>query len=109
MKKPKFQRQLGATYKRLVDKWRKPRGMQSKMRKHKKGKGAMPSISYGTPKELRFLHPSGFREVIIHNVKDLEKVDSGKEAVKISHSVGNKKRREILKKTEEMKIKVLNP
>ncbi len=109
MKKPRFSRQLAATYKRLAEKWRKPRGMQSKMRKHKKGKGAMPSISYGTPRKLRYLHPSGFKEVLIYNVKDLEKIDAGKQAVKIASTVGKKKRQEILKKAEELKIKVLNP
>jgi large subunit ribosomal protein L32e len=110
MKKPKFLRQLALSYKRRLGlKWRKPRGSQSKLRKHKKSKGFMPSVSYGTPKTLRYLHPSGFREVLVNNIKDLEKIDASKEAVKISHGVGKKKRQEILKKAEEKKIKVLNP
>lgn len=108
-KKPKFLRQSAVAYKRLGKKWRHPRGMHSKVRRHEKGKGRMPSPSYGAPKELRYLHPSGFREVLVHNIKDLEKIDPEKEAVKIAHTVGKKKRPEILKKVEEMKVKVLNP
>jgi len=109
-KKPRFLRQLAQTYERRLGlKWRKPRGSQSKLRKHKKSKGFMPSVSYGTPKALRYLHPSGFREVLVNDIKDLEKIDASKEAVKISHGVGKKKRQEILKKAEEKKIKVLNP
>ncbi len=109
MKKPRFSRQLAATYKRLAEKWRKPRGMQSKMRKHKKGKGVMPSISYATPKKLRYLHPSGFKEVLVYNVNELSKINPEIEAIKIASVVGKKKRQEILKKSEELKIKVLNP
>ena len=69
----------------------------------------MPSVGYGAPRQLRFLHPSGFKEVLVSSLKDLEKVDPKTEAIKIAHTVGKKKRQEILKKAEELKIKVLNP
>jgi len=108
-KKPKFLRQSSTAYKRLGKKWRKPRGMHSKVRRHEKSKGATPSIGYRAPVKLRGLHPSGFREVLISNTKDLEIIDTKTQAVKIAHAVGEKKRQEILKKAEELKIKVLNP
>ena len=108
-KKPRFLRQSATAYKRLGEKWRKPRGRHSKLRKHKKSKGFIPSISYSTPRASRYLHPSGFREVVIYNLKDLEKIDVSKEAAKIAHGVGKKKRQEILKKAEELKLKILNP
>ncbi|MEM7818636.1 MAG: 50S ribosomal protein L32e [Candidatus Aenigmatarchaeota archaeon] len=108
-KKPKFLRQGAKAYKRLGEKWRRPRGMHSKLRRKEKSKGKMPSPGFGAPKNLKFLHPSGYKEVLIHNAKELEKINPEKEAVKIAHTVGKKKRQEILKKAEELKIKVLNP
>ncbi len=109
-KKPRFLRQGAHFHKRRLGmKWRKPRGGQSKLRKHNKSKGFLPSVSYGTPKNLRYLHPSGFKEIIVNNVKDLEKIDLEKEAAKIASAVGKKKRQEIVKKAGELKIKVLNP
>ena len=108
-KKRKFLRQLSHTYKRLGKKWRRPRGSQSKLRRHKVCKGLRPSISYGKPKTVKYLHPSGFKEVLVYNVKDLEKVDVKKDAARIGSSVGKRKRSEIKKKAEELKIKVLNP
>jgi large subunit ribosomal protein L32e len=48
-------------------------------------------------------------EVLIHNFKELEKINPEKEAVKIASTVGKKKRQEIVKKAEELKVKVLNP
>lgn len=108
-KKPKFLRQSSIAYKRLGKKWRKPRGEHSKLRRLEKGKGKVPSPSYGAPKELRYLHPSGLNEVLVFNIRDLEKINSVKDAAKIARTVGNKKRKEIIKKAEEMKIRILNP
>ena len=108
-KKPRFLRQSATAYKRLGKKWRKPRGIQSKLLHHEKSRGKMPSPSYGAPKKLRGLHPSGFKEVLVCSLKDLDKIDNKKEAVKISGKVGKKKKLTIIKKAEELKIRVLNP
>ena len=108
-KLPKFKRWLSQTYMRLDESWRKARGSQSKIRRKEKSKFKMPNVGYGAPRHLRYVHPSGFREVLVHNLKELEKIDSSKQAVKIAHTVGRKKRIDILKRAEEMKIKVLNP
>lgn len=108
-KKREFKRWLSQKYKRIKPSWRRPRGLHSKIRIRAKGKFKMPSIGYRRSKQLRYLHPSGFREVLVSNLRDIEKIDPEKEAVRISSSVGRKKRAEILKKAEELKIKVLNP
>ncbi|RLJ03395.1 MAG: 50S ribosomal protein L32e [Candidatus Aenigmatarchaeota archaeon] len=105
-KKPKFKRQLWKL-KRLKDVWRRPRGRHSKQRRYVKFKGRMPDPGFGSPNKGR--HPSGYWEVMVHNPKDLEKIDKEKEAARIGSSVGLKKRLEILKKAEELGIKVLNP
>jgi large subunit ribosomal protein L32e len=108
-KKPEFFRQSYHSYPKLEKKWKKPRGSSNKLRRHIKSKGSMPHVSYGTPKAIRYLHPSGFREILVYNVNDLEKIDAKKEAVKIGSRVGGRKRKDILKNAEERKIKVLNP
>ena len=107
--KPKFLRQGARAYKRLGKKWRKPRGIHSKLLHHEKSRGAMPTPGYGAPKKLRGLHPSGFREVFIQNLNDLNKIDNKKDAGRISHTIGKKKRQMILEKAKELNIKILNP
>ena len=107
-KKPNFRRQLGKRYSRLHGKWRAPKGMTSKLRRKEKSHGKNPNVGYMAPKHLRFLHPSGLREVLIHNVNELLNVDAKKEAARIATGVGEKKRIEIRKKAEEMKIRILN-
>lgn len=93
--------------KKLGNKWRKPKGTQNKMRKKKKGKGKMPSPGYG--KKDKGKHPSGFYEKLVHNLEEIENVDTDKEAIRISRKVGKKKKEKILKKAEKEGIKVLNP
>lgn len=108
-RKPSFARWMSKSYVRLGESWRRPRGRHSKVHRKEKGKIAMPSVGWGAPKNLRGLHPSGLREVVVSSVKDLGKIDVKNHAVKISHTVGKRKRAGILKKAEEIKIKVLNP
>lgn len=104
---PKFVRWLSASLKRVKPSWRRPHGINSKIREKLKGKLPMPTVGYRAPKAMRYLHPSGLGEVLVYNVKDLEKVSG--QAVRIAAAVGKKKRDEILKKAEEKKLKVLNP
>ena len=108
-KKPKFLRHMHEAYVRIGTSWRKPRGIQSKVKIKQKSRPRMPNVGYGAPKELRYLHPSGFKEVLVHNVDGLLNLDKAKEAARISHTVGKRKRSDILKKAEELKVKVLNP
>ncbi len=107
-KKPTFKR-YAANTKRVKKSWRRPRGRDNKMKRGEKAKGKRPSIGYGAPRNLRFLHPSGFKEVFVGNIDDLTKLDPKTEAARIISTVGKKKRMEIIKKAEELKIKVLNP
>ncbi len=108
-KKPKFRRWLSQRFVRLKTGWRRPKGMHSKIRIRERAKIVMPIIGFGAPRALRGLHPSGFREVMVHNVNDLKKIDAKKDAARISHGVSERKRQEIAKQAAELKIKVLNP
>ncbi len=107
-KKPNFKRQEWFRYKRLSESWRKPRGIHSKMRRHYKYRIKMVSVGYGGPKKVKGLHPSGFEEVMVHNVNDLKAIDPKKQAARIGHTVGTKKRIAIEEKADELGIRVLN-
>jgi len=108
-KKPKFRRQESWRYKRVTDRWRRPHGVDSKMRKKVKGWPASPTTGYCSPKKTRGLHPSGFVETRVCNVEDLSGIDPELQAVRIAHTVGARKRVEILTLAEEKGIHVLNP
>jgi large subunit ribosomal protein L32e len=107
--KPAFRRQDYHKKKRTPESWRKPRGNLSKQRRGIKGKGPKVESGYRSPKAARGLHPSGFEEVHVHNVNDLEGVDGDTEAVRIASSVGARKRERIEEEAEDRQIRVLNP
>jgi large subunit ribosomal protein L32e len=106
--RPAFKRQEWFRYVRLGESWRKPRGLHSKMRKGKRYRINLVSIGYRGPKAVRGLHPSGFQEVMVYRVEDLEEMDPAKQAARIGHSVGSKKREQIEKVADEKGIRVLN-
>ncbi len=106
--RPSFKRQEWFRYVRLGDSWRRPRGLHSKMRRGVKYRVNLVSTGYRGPKEVRGLHPSGFQEVMVYRVEDLEGVDPKKQAARIGHSVGSRKREEIEKIADEKGIRVLN-
>lgn len=108
-KKPNFKRQESWRYKRVEKSWRKPRGIDSKMRKKVKGWPKSVKAGYRGPKKLRGLHPSGYAEVLIRTVDDVNKVDPKTQAIRIAHTVGAKKRVEISARATEREIHILNP
>jgi len=107
-KKPKFLRQQWFQFKKLGKKWRRPKGRHSKLRKSLGYRPPKPKIGYGTPKKIRGRHPSGFVEKMVFSINDLKDIDPEKEAIRIAHSVGKKKRMEIIGIADEKGIRVLN-
>ena len=107
-KKPKFVRQDSHKIKRVGRKWRRPKGIDSKIRLRLKAYHKHVEMGYGSPKEVKGMDKSGLMAVIVANAKELEGVDKGKEGAVISSSVGRKKRVGILNKAKELAIKILN-
>jgi large subunit ribosomal protein L32e len=107
--RPKFVRQESWRYDRLAENWRKPKGKDNKMRKQFSGVPPIVKIGYRGPKVARGLHPSGFIDHIVFNINDLTGLDATKDAARIAHTVGTRKRVEILAKATNLGIKVLNP
>ena len=106
----------GATFKRdgygkkkqLSDSWRKPRGQHNKQREQKKAKGALPKPGFGSPIAVRGMHPSGFFEVLISSVKELEGIDPKTHAIRIGATVGERTRVGLQEKAIAEGFKVLN-
>jgi len=106
--RPKFVRQESWRYDRLAENWRKPKGKDNKMRKQYSGVPPIVKVGYRGPKRSRGLHPSGYIDRIVFNVNDLTKLDVNTDAARLAHTVGTRKRKEILAKASSIGIKVLN-
>jgi large subunit ribosomal protein L32e len=108
-KRPHFKRFESWRFVRIKDQWRKPRGIDNKMRTEEQGWPKSVKVGYRGPAAVRGLHASGYEEVMIWNTADLANVDSETQVARIGGTVGGRKREAILAKAEELEIRILNP
>jgi len=106
--KPKFLRpNYGRSSRaRVKGNWRRQRGEDNKKRVKKAHMGKSPSIGYGQDKRIRYLHPVGKKEVLVHNMSELAAVKD--EAVRIASGVAKRLKASILAEAEKKKLIVLN-
>jgi large subunit ribosomal protein L32e len=107
-KKPEFVRQESWRDSKFSLSWRRPRGLDNKVRRKIKGWPASPSTGYKGPKIARGMHPSGYMEVIVNNAEAVAAVDPNTHAIRIAHTVGRKKRAVIIAEAKRLNIKILN-
>ena len=108
-KTPAFKRTEWFRYKRLSRSgWRAPHGMDSKQRRNYKYRSALVRVGHGKIAAARGLHPSGFKEIMVHNTGDLESIDPETEAARVGKTVGGRKREQIYSRADELGIRVLN-
>jgi large subunit ribosomal protein L32e len=66
------------------------------------------NTGYRSPKSIRSLHPSGYKDFLVYNVNDLKKLNPKIDAVRIAHTVGKRKKIEILVEARKKNLLVLN-
>jgi large subunit ribosomal protein L32e len=67
------------------------------------------NVGYGGPRIARGLHPSGYKEVLIHTPDEVTQVNPKEQAIRIAHQVGMRKRIQITSIAKEREVYVLNP
>ncbi|MCW1293794.1 MAG: hypothetical protein OH316_02550 [Candidatus Parvarchaeota archaeon] len=102
-----FSRRDSSKIRRIGDSWRKPTGKKNRTRLGHKGHGMVPSKGFKGSASSRF-KIAGLYPVTVRSMMDLADVDSEKNIVIISGSVGSRKRKWILDECSKKGIKVLN-
>ncbi len=105
-----FKRHHSDRYHRVGESWRKPKGIDSAVRRRFRSTVRMPKIGYGSNKKTRHLMPNGYRRLVVSNVRDVELLlmHNGVYAAEIAHNVSSKKRIDILEKAKALGVKVTN-
>ncbi|CAL9179547.1 unnamed protein product [Musa hybrid cultivar] len=90
--------------------WRRPKGIDSRVRRKFKGCTLMPNIGYGSDKKTRHYLPNGFKKLVVYNVAELEllMMHNRTYCAEIAHNVSTKKRKLIVERAAQLDIVVTN-
>merc|ERR1712238_624989 len=105
----KFARHQSDLFIRIRDSsWRKPKGIDGRVRRRFKGALPMPNIGYGTNKSTRNICPNGFKSAVVNNVSELEMLmmHNRTYAATVAHSVSSRIRKDIVQRAEQLAIRV---
>merc|ERR1712141_696060 len=107
----KFIRHQSDRYKKVKSNWRKPKGIDNRVRRRFKGQYKMPNIGYGSNKKTKHVCPDGFKRFVVNNVKELEvlMMQNRTFSAEIAHCVSSRKRKDIVERAAQLAIKVTNP
>merc|ERR1711890_90325 len=88
-------------YDKLKRNWRKPKGIDNRVRRRFKGMYKMPNIGYGSASNTRHMLPSGFKKVLMMTNKTF--------CAEIARGVSAKNRKPLLERAAQLAIRVTNP
>jgi len=110
-RRPFFGRQARGRYFRIGrdESWRRPRGLQSKQRRHYGYRPEIVSIGYRSPALVRGRTPTGFRPVLVRNSSEMERLDRERDAAVIARTVGTRRRLILEEVARKLGVHVLNP
>ena len=106
-----FKRHHSDRYLRVGESWRKPRGIDSAVRRRFRGTVRMVNIGYKNAKATRHQIMDGYRKFPINNLNDLEALlmNNKTHAGEIAHKVSARLRVDILKRAKELGVRITNP
>jgi large subunit ribosomal protein L32e len=107
----RFTRHQSDRFKCVDPSWRKPKGIDSRVRRRFKSNLAMPSIGFGSNKRTKFMMPSGHKAFVVNNTNDVELLlmHNRTHAAEIAHNVSARKRIDIIARAKQLGVKVTNP
>lgn len=94
----------------LQEAWRKPKGIDNRVRRRFPGQAPMPKIGYGSNAVTRHLMPDGFRKITINNATELDMLMMHNQvfAAEIAHNVSARKRIDIVARAKALNVKLTN-
>ncbi|CAD8052511.1 unnamed protein product [Paramecium primaurelia] len=95
---------------KLRPSWRRPRGIDNRVRRRFRGNRPMPKSGYRSDKKTRYLDQAGFRKLLITNEKDLELLLTNNRtfAGELAHNLSARKRATLVRRAAELNVRLTN-
>ncbi|KAG4304737.1 hypothetical protein PORY_001790 [Pneumocystis oryctolagi] len=106
----RFVRHQSDRYKCISPSWRKPKGIDNRVRRKFKGQIAMPKIGYGSNKKTRHMRPNGYYTFLIQNISDVDVLLMHNKTYigEIASSLSSKKRILIVERAKQLGVRLTN-
>ncbi|MCI4353170.1 MAG: 50S ribosomal protein L32e [Thermoplasmata archaeon] len=89
--------------------WRRPKGLQSKQRRHYGYRPTVVSIGFRSPRLVRGRTSTGFRPILVQTPTEVNRIDPAHEAAVIARTVGTRQRLVLEEAARKRGVHVLNP
>ncbi|EMR10369.1 hypothetical protein PNEG_01621 [Pneumocystis murina B123] len=109
-RRKRFTRHQSDKYKCISPSWRKPKGIDNRVRRRFKGQIPMPNIGYGSDKRTRYMRPNGYYTFLIRNESDVDLLLMHNDVYigEIASNISSKKRVNIVEKARKLGVKLTN-
>mmetsp|Transcript_31363 Transcript_31363/g.48671 ORF Transcript_31363/g.48671 Transcript_31363/m.48671 type:complete len:137 (+) Transcript_31363:43-453(+) len=106
----KFTRFECEDFKGMKNHWRKPRGIDNRMRRKFRGNKPMVSVGYGSDNKTKFVLPAGFKKFLIKCPKDLEILLMNNRTFigELAHSLSARTKAAIVRRAAELNVRLTN-
>ena len=95
---------------KMAPSWRRPRGIDSRIRRQYRGNKPLVKCGYGQAKKTKHILPNGFKKFLVRCTKDLEMMlmNNRVYCAELAHNLGAKTRKIICQRAAELNIKLIN-
>jgi ribosomal protein L32E len=106
----RFARFQSDRFNRVKESWRKPRGIDNRVRRKFRGSKLMPKIGYGSDKATRFQLQNGLYPFVVKSAKDIDMLlmHNEKFAAVIAHNLNTRSRKAVVERAAQLGVKVVN-
>ena len=105
-----FARFQSDRFNRVKESWRKPRGIDNRVRRKFRGSKLMPKIGYGSNKATRFQLQNGLYPFVVKTAKDIDLLlmHNEKFTAVIAHNLNARSRKAVVERAAQLGVKVAN-
>lgn len=95
---------------KLKPNWRRPRGIDCRMRRQYRGNKPLVKCGYGQALKTKYILPNGFKKFLIRNSQDLEILLMNNRVYcgELAHNIGAQTRKRLVLRAAELNVKLTN-